>query len=1141
MNIVSGILYSSNNKMRVREKFFKDLSAQAIRSSIINLKDHRFFNEIIKIRRNDDYSNIYVKSNPKTTLTKNLYWYIGVLEVNCEKIKNYLKYDSLVTHSILNGHYSEALNILDASDDEADISLASMSIRAGILSINEDAEKLKELSSSIDSKSSHNEFFNPIATNIINRYDSSSVFISDAESFKNQILRQFHGELQQFLLYKLTVKEPITVLNYEYIFNYEKNTTVIDMYLCLMSYIESYSIRNYDEIVDIIYAVNTLAKTIKAPLLHNLAHKFGISDNFKYSLKDDCYINNYTKGDYREVVNTFVMDQYFLADFQYMEIAAKAATRVGTPELEGLKGKILCSMTSLLTKDDDYEKSLSYLLCLCHCFSGLRWFSQLRIFVENEAKELNEKQKQNIRELAIVSSSICSPRTVEALTGKSIEKFVAGYNSEVGKSLTLSLWTHKKNILELPESTLAVVEKDRYNKYLALCYLENKQYDKAITVLEKLVETDDILHRYQASKMLIYLYLENNNYERASEEFVNECLVNKNLIPYYNSEKICEILKERISESDNICLPIVLSLHSRYINSNYDSALRYSFENILRHNDIKLPLQDKSLYKKYDEKLVDYFLEYVCTPDIMKLYLYFDSTKQIEECRIGICNHLISKDISTEHLINEVKERTKKLVISDAAKHFEHSRIYSDTSVFFSEVKAENILSLYSKYLSLSDNDYSRMPDELELQIFYKIFKDSILVDQMHILHILDMPLNDKNKCFLSLIRLMRDEFCYGDKGLNNYLSTRIRHGHLPTTLRKSVLDERLVTRRLAKSQVFKKNEYWVEKLACGDERYDKKLDKIFAEFSGEYEKIINDINDKWIQIYVLDHKISLLSGVQSKSEGLFNYSISNLESFILQQRIPIKTQYSEFVKHVIDWLWTRTDINLKKIRERINSDARSKLIELLNGLQKDINSLIDDAGKLLEFNDAVGRARTSLSANIEHILTWFERSDESSVENYDIETAIEIASRSLNVQVDIDIDSEYRMRGNTLTNMVDCLYIFFENAISKSNINKDELKLKLKMASDNGEVRLSITNKVQKVSDIDMSNKALDIYREKYGQEKIEISKLQKEGGTGFYKIWNIIFNGMGLIHLLKLGFIDSETFSVDLTIYNFDKVLEQ
>ncbi|WP_321371951.1 hypothetical protein [uncultured Desulfuromusa sp.] len=1134
---IARILFSSNDEMKVKKKYFNDLTPEQINSNIVKIKTHRFFKSIIDIRRNEDYSKFYIPLNPKTDFIKSLYWYLGVLETNKDKLCDYLDIEGKLCINILNSKFPEALENLDNIDDVIGISMASMAIRGGIFSIIDDSDSLNELSKEIDEKSKDNNFVVAIAKSIISRHEDSGVFMSNSDSFRNQILRNLDGELLHFILYKLTLKEPLAVYNYEHILNIEKNSTILDMYICLTSLIESFYKRGNNQTL---YAISRMSNVVSTPLLQNLSHKFELDNNYDFVARDNEYIDLYTKGEYRKVVELFSQDDYFLEDFQFIEIAAKAATRAGTPDLNGLKGQIIKTMMSLMTKDDDYEKSLSYLLCLCHCFAPLRWFGQLRLFVENEAKELSEKQKKDIRELSILQSRLNSPRKLEILSGEAHENYLRGYRENIGDSLTLSLLVHKNNVLVSSGQVLDEVEKGRLDKYVALHYLSNKDYGNAIDVLEKLVGKNDILLRDEASKMLIDLYLELNNYDKASEEFVSKCLTNKNLIPYYNSEKICDILKGIITKSDSINIPIVFSLHSRFVNDNYDSALRFSFENFLTKNKIKEPLQGNVLYEKYDEKLVDYFFEYVCTPDVMKLYHYFDSTKKIENCRIEICNHLINKEVSKDLLIYEVKERTKKLVITDAAKHVENSRIYSDTSVFHSEITTENILNLHQKYLDLTENDYTDKQDEITLKDLYNKIKDTDIIKHAYLIHMLETPLNEKNKCFLNLISVMRDEFCYGDKGLNNYLSTRIRHGHLPTTLRKSVLDEKLVTKRLAKSQAFRKNEYWLNKLVNRDEREVKKTDRIFTEFSSEYEKVISEINDKWIQIFTLDQKISSLVSQQAKSEGLFNYSISNIESYIIQQKIPIKTEYSEFVKHVVNWLWSRTDINLKSVRDKINTEARTELSELLNKLQKDINSVVNEGAELTEFNDSVGRAKASLSANVEHITSWFERSDEGGIDSYEIETAIEIARRSTNVNVDLSIDKGYKLKGSTLTNFVDCLYIFFENAISKSNINKDEIDLKLLILSEDNQVKLKITNKCQTLSDVEQSNIALDRYREKYGQSKIEMSKLQQEGGSGFFKIWNIIHNGLGLLHTLRLGFEDSKTFSVELTFFNFDKVIE-
>ncbi len=55
----------------------------------------------------------------------------------------------------------------------------------------------------------------------------------------------------------------------------------------------------------------------------------------------------------------------------------------------------------------------------------------------------------------------------------------------------------------------------------------------------------------------------------------------------------------------------------------------------------------------------------------MKLYLEFDSAKDIEKYRVLICQHLIDRLYAIDGMIREAKERSRQLVLIDATKHVE--------------------------------------------------------------------------------------------------------------------------------------------------------------------------------------------------------------------------------------------------------------------------------------------------------------------------------------------------------------------------------------------------------------------------------------------------------------------------------------
>src|SRR5690606_3841669 len=136
---------------------------------------------------------------------------------------------------------------------------------------------------------------------------------------------------------------------------------------------------------------------------------------------------------------------------------------------------------------------------------------------------------------------------------------------------------------------------------------------------------------------------------------------------------------------------------------------------------------------------------------------------------------------------------TRRLVLQEAANQVHSSRIFSDANLLRGP-SSSAFRALYERFIALRSHDFSSSKDEEAFHDFLKILqRDPLLLKNAHTLHIQDLVLNEKNSVFLKLIKLVRDEFTFGEKGLNVYLSTRIRHGHFPNTIRKPLLDNGLL------------------------------------------------------------------------------------------------------------------------------------------------------------------------------------------------------------------------------------------------------------------------------------------------------------------------------------------------------------
>lgn len=1137
---LSGLIYSSNNPMKVRAGFFKSFDGKAMYRNVHKIRDHRYFEGIVSLKKDKNYEGMYDFSCPRTGLEKSVSWSFGVLESNVDGLLFLIEKEQLITHGLLCGDYDGCILSLDEIDSRFGISTWTVTLRGSVLRLMENHEAYSSFVADIESKSGKNVFFYTIARHISARYEDNGSYYSSIRSLRDQITRSVHGERMEFLLYKLAPVDHLQKYNYGDIVNFEKNASVVDLFHAVVDYC-SYKYINGSEFTnDTLEYLSSLSSKLEYAPLSRIAAMSGCECSWSFNKCDFDFIDLYTRGDYVGVRQAFEAEPDKFESFQHFEIISKSLTRASSFCYEGMKGKILKSMVSLLLRDEGYDKALSYLYCLCHSFSPLRWFKELYLFVENETKSLSSINHDKLKKLSIISSPLNSPRMLGLLSDKVSMDYLGLCRKVVDDSISLKMWLHKDDLAGEEMVCLGGIEDNRLNKYIAKAYIAKGDYDKAIPLLEVLAGKNDRLIVYETSKLLVESYIEAGQYLDALGEFVLKCVNNANLIRSYDTEKICQVARDSAAKSKSICVSIALSLHSRYVNSDYDPALRFSFNKFLQNNKIVKPLDGISVYEKYDQELVEYFLGYVCIPDIMKLYLGFKSTKEIEMCRIEVCKYLFQGGISKDAMLREIKERTKKVVISDAVRQVENRKIYSDTSVFYSDSGLSKFCQLYSKFNDLRKNDYSSFEDEKSLQELVGIFDEKGILDHAYTVHIVDVPLNEKNSFFMTLLGRIRDEFCYGDKGLNNYLSTRIRHGHLPTTLRRCVVSENLVTKRISESSSFKPNTYWTSRIPGVDEKITKKVDKLFSEFSSAFERTIEEINDKWIQIITLDQQISSLASQKGKSEALFNYSTSNLESYVVQNRIPINAEYAEFIKRIIQWLWARTDYNLNNVKQKISVEAKQELYNLITQLHKEISVISLGSEFLNEFSDAIGRAKTLLNVNIENVISWFQRANDSLVDSFEIDTAIEIAKRSANVEVFLVKNNEVFLDGNTLSNFVDLFFIFFENALSKSGLESDSLNLEIRIENEGDSFNMRLVNRCSAVGDLEAANRSLDIYRGYCSGGNVSPGNVQCEGGTGFIKASNILKNGLGLDGCIDFGYQDNTSFEVHIQVKNFGRVVK-
>ena len=1130
----SKIINASGSEVFAKIEIFQKLSPREIYQNFEQIRLSGHFNKPINLTLIKPINDFYSRQTPNSTESKSLAWCLSLLDFHACKIRKALELKRLALEGILQGEYSNTLKILEEIDSLVGISIWSVITKASIVSIcsNKPNNDLKESFGDC----SKNPFLNYVLSYVNGYFTDDEIFFTSKNTHKNDVIRSAHPSVRDFFLYRFFGFETREEIDFTAVYNVEKNSSLFDIYHLVTSTLEYIVVteKKFEDIFDyqVKHVLQTLNKVDYAAT-RNLEAKFNFRQTFSHDDDAIRLVDLYTAGQYKNLVDYCLKVGLVTLDFSLIELFAKSIIKENIELDNSLISIIIGHMTNVLLKNSNYQNSLEYLLCISNSFRTIEWFKQLGHFANRESANKTYQYRLNADRGIHLFSNVDTPKKHILLTSNFKSNYTDFFNQYYSDSPSVALMnaTFDKEF-NTDNALFELVEKSRLLKYLAIKLVKSGEFDKAEKILIELINEADQLTKIEAVTELTKLHIASRNFEKALSTVVEYSIVDNNIFSIFDTELLLTSLESNSNNIKVIDLPIAYALHSLNVDSCYDSNLKFCFENFLYLNNLTLPTELFGSEDKYGKDKLHYFLRWVCTTEVMKLYLNFETARQIEECRVEICNYLLSQTDDKSDLQFEIKHINKNLVIRKAVKQVENSRIYVDSSIFKGRLSSP-YRTLFDRFIELeSKNSYSSADD----QGFSEIV--NILSDRksnpkeywkgLSIIHIQDFKLSAKNATFLSLAKLMREEFNFGDKGINNYLSTRIRHGVLPTALRKSSRTEGLYFSEKSNSKDCKELLLKQTNIKFEDDDFEQ-IWKIVKKFTSQLEIEISNLNDKRLQIYTLE------SGAENKdkTDAMFNYSISPIETFAIQKELPLSPSYDDLVKVMMDWLWHRTDFILEEVKEYITNEYCQTLMGLFEELNNNIQgSTISRTAKSTIAN-AISRAKGDLINELNLIATWFDHVDSESDGQFELNTAIEIAKRSLNLNLNLVENNEYKIPQNNVSYWVDVFFILFENAISKSELEKDDVRIDVEISKiDDDKIKITCINNTKKVKGYKKSNESLQFYREAYGNEELIRDVIQGEGGTGLFKIWKIIQRDLNITHQIEFRYESNNCFYVSLEL---------
>ena len=816
----------------------------------------------------------------------------------------------------------------------------------------------------------------------------------------------------------------------------------------------------------------------------------------------------YTSGKYADCIDEFSLSDDVSGDLDRYELVAKAAARTTATSLDKISPQrrlMLDRMRDVLLKNERSAEAYQDLLKYAFTYQSTGWAAQLFAFLMREFRHESCRLPPGCTTMGDLNGMTYNPRLafvfIRPAEGIAYLRYISRQCRD--ESLTCELI---ESILRRDPHSIAQLRAEglpdsRIQKYLGKLHGDLGNYTAAIEFFEQLSVATDVLDVQDGIDGLIRCYLELGRIEDAVHALADAIIDRQNLrvrLP------IGDVLA-KAEENDNrylfrnMALPILYEIYSRVVRRERKITRSAAYEEFLGSRGARRPTELSEIRSGCPRKQLVHFLRYVCVPTIMDSSVEFNSSEEIELERISICQILTDLDAANaETYLDEVKERTQRLVVNRGLRLVEQSKIYVDVEGIRTATDTElrDNFNRYKEFLSIPDS--AGGPEQI-----FEAVKLSLQdkEDQGSPLTLL-LPGNSRNETFRNFFLVLRDAFVSNNEhGLDGYLSVGIRHGTLSGQIRSPLERAKLITQRDEFGK-YKPNEHWERLLAEDDwnERSIKSVILALDTLSQRADQLIDRIKNTDLQIRT-----------ESKSpDGLFDFRARMEDILPLRKAISDHTPFDEACDLVIEKLWKMTDAALSNIRCRIGEYKRD-FGALLDQLQQAVKS-VRGRSRSSDLDDAIAQCRTALQNELDKMAAWFRRTAITDLQDFWIDLPIDIAIQvinSINPNRQIyplkGFTGSKKISGKALKAFVDIFFILFDNALKHSNLGDRAPDISIQCRSKDGSLSFIVANEVARVADVRLYTERLNAIGRDLGRQQSK-SLVSKEGGTGLHKIYKIL-----------------------------------
>lgn len=1055
-----------------------------------------------------------IKSTPSWAskdLKRDALWLASSVSIYKDRILNFVFMKEEFEKHILNSDYSVAERKLTEIEESFGKSFWLIENRLLLLDKNEGIDESISFTKSI-TEDKNNSFFVHMITYFLSIRVEANYSYSRLNNLINDVCADSGvPDLEKaYIKFRVFPFDEIESPDITKVLIKEINVPAIDKYLFLCNFIRViFSWPKYTAYQTyIIPTLEELSGWIPDRSIQNLICLLGVS-NKTLVLHDDVEkvisaFDSYTLGEYKQAYDKF--DGLIKEDPSLVELYEGITKTVyyikeykkGSSEL---KYEILNLMHDVFMKSSSFDTSVEKLLKIAVVHSSHSWCIHILSFLRRDGRKQWQEDMHAYTIQSGISSRIFNPWQEKVFSQfKSKNDFWSLLNQSCPQSITLELQDIQSLSVDEFGARIASLGMpiDRVNKYTCFKLLQDKEFEKAIEILEPLVKTGTKdVNYYDALRYLADCYRMAERVKECAELVVNAYLENSYVCSFLPIPALMNLVEsEHLDElSSNISWPILNEIYYRHFIDVNEEIRSDSYLDFLEANQVERPSQLD--FDKINTNFSVFFLKNVCVLNVMEASIAFASSEDMFQERIKIYQILGQLDPNNSpEYISEIASLNEQIAVRKLSRQVEQSKIYVDVEGIKSKLD-KTFEEKYSRYIELSNHP--------ERDAWSANFVDKIMEQ---ILNPQDpkrkfvIPHKETDYVLFNLLSELTDKFISStDFGLDFYISTRIRHGTLAGQLRGSLDSLHLLTIKDAKGEQYKDNEYWDNRLYMLDSGLKKDLQKVLKDFSKQIDDWIDILKDDWLQIKRVE-----------KDKGLFDYSNSKILYLQVVKKANTKTiTYDTFLDLVFDELWVITESNLANIRGKLKSEFEPAIIGLLTSLTDKAAAAIGSHRDNQGFTTAITTAITDFQNSVDRVIEWFQISKSKDTPDTPIKTVLTLGLDSINTydpkyqlapEIDISSESDLTIKGEWVSSFTDIFLILFYNVKVHSFIENRSPNMKIKIVKDKDKVRMVFSNELGDSVDIvkikGKLKSALDF--------KTITEVVRKEGGSGLPKLHKIL-----------------------------------